>query len=102
MPTPFRTKNLDAAKRQKVKPHEVFHIEDVPRIEWSAGAKFGGIDRKLGAFGGCSQFGTHLEEIPPGRWNCTFHWHTHEEEQFFSDCWRAIKVLLILLTQRHC
>jgi uncharacterized cupin superfamily protein len=83
MPSPYRTRNLDAARKQKTKPHEVFHIDDVPRIEWSAGEKFGGIDRRLGAFGGCVQFGTRLEEIPPGRWNSTFHWHTHEEEHFF-------------------
>src|SRR5436309_11804170 len=74
---------LDKAKRQKACRHELFRVEEVPRFEWSAGKKFGGVFRKLGEFGGRKRIGVHLEEIPPGKWNSTFHWHTHEEEHFY-------------------
>src|SRR5436309_3785532 len=82
MPSPFKSTNLDPRKRKKGRKHEVFRIADVPRIRWSAGDKFGGIYRQLGAFGRSERIGVHMEEIPPGKWNSTFHWHTHEEEHF--------------------
>src|SRR5205814_1796402 len=83
MASPFKSRNLDPRKRRFARKHEVFRIDDVPRIEWSAGAKFGGVYRKLGEFGRRERIGVHLEEIPPGKWNSTFHWHTHEEEHFW-------------------
>jgi len=81
--SPFKMRPLDKAKRPKGRRHELFRVEEVPRFEWSAGKKFGGVFRKLGEFGGRKRIGVHLEEIPPGRWNSTFHWHTHEEEHFW-------------------
>jgi uncharacterized cupin superfamily protein len=83
VPSPFVSKNLDAGKRQKARKHEVFRVSNVPRIRWSAGDKFAGTYRSLGAFGRSEKFGTNLEEVPPGKWNSTFHWHTHEEEHFY-------------------
>jgi uncharacterized cupin superfamily protein len=83
MSSSYKKRNLDPRKRRRAGKHEVFNVRDVPRIEWSAGEKFGGIDRSLGEFGRSEKIGTHLEEIPPGRCNSTFHWHTHEEEHFF-------------------
>lgn len=83
MPSPFKTKNLDPKKRQRARKHQVFRISDVPRTQWSAGKKFGGTYRQLGKFGRSERFGVNLEEIPPGKWNSTFHWHSHEEEHFY-------------------
>jgi uncharacterized cupin superfamily protein len=83
MATPFRKKLLDRGKRRKGRAHEPFRVEDVPRVEWSAGRKFGGTVRSPGEFGGRERIGVHLEELAPGQWNGTFHWHTHEEEHFW-------------------
>ena len=83
MPSPFVTDRLDPKKRRRARKHEVFQIEDAPRIRWSAGKKFGGIVRELGAFGRSEKLGVNMEDLAPGQWNSTFHWHTHEEEHFF-------------------
>ena len=83
MASPMKMKNLDPRKRQRGKAHEVFRVADVPRLRWTAGKKFGGTYRRLGYFGRSKRVGVHIEEIPPGRWNSTFHWHTHEEEHFY-------------------
>lgn len=83
MPSPFRKKSLDPRKRRRGRKHEVFRLEDVPRVQWWAGEKFGGTVRSPGAFGLSERIGVHLEEVPPGKWNSTFHWHTHEEEHFY-------------------
>ncbi len=90
MPTPFKSDNLDPRKRKRARLHELFRIEEVPRIRWSAGEKFGGVYRKIGEFGRSKRIGVHIEEIPPGRWNGTFHWHTHEEEHFYILEGRAL------------
>jgi len=82
MPT-YVEKKLDPQKRKRARKHEVFQVTDVPRVRWSVGTKFGGTVRPLGEFGRRERIGVHLEEIPPGRWNGTFHWHTHEEEHFY-------------------
>ena len=73
-------KRLDPRKRRHARKHEVFQIEDVPRVEWSAGDKYGGVVRALGEFGRSERVGVVLEEVMPGRWSSTFHWHTQEEE----------------------
>jgi len=83
MPSPFRSRVLGPRRRKRARKHEVFNIREVPRTAWSAGKKFGGTYRELGAFGRSVRVGVNLEEIPPGRWNSTFHWHTQEEEHFW-------------------
>lgn len=83
MGSSYKIEKLDPKKRQRARKHEMFRVTDVPRLRWSAGKKFGGIFRKLGEFGRSERIGVHIEEIPPGRWNSTFHWHTHEEEHFY-------------------
>lgn len=83
MASPFWKKNLDPKKRKRARKHEVFSVGDVPRTHWGAGEKFEGTYRSLGAFGRSERVGVHLEEVPPGKWNSTFHWHTHEEEHFY-------------------
>lgn len=83
MPSPFRIRNLDPRRKKKARKHEVFNISDLPRFEWSAGEKFGGLVRSPGEYGGRERVGVHIEEVPPGRWNSTFHWHSGEEEHFW-------------------
>ncbi len=83
MAAPFTTKNLDPRKRRRARKHEVFQVAEVPRTRWSAGSKFGGVYRELGKFGRSERVGVNLETVPAGRWNSTFHWHTHEEEHFY-------------------
>ena len=83
MASPLKMKKLDPKKRRRARKHEVFRVDDMPRVAWSAGTKFGGVVRSLGEFGHRERIGVHLEVIPPGKWNSTFHWHTHEEEHFW-------------------
>ena len=83
MASAFRTTKLDPHKRKHARKHEIFNVDDVPRIRWSAGSKFGGVYRSLGEFGRSERFGVNLEVLAPGQWNSTFHWHTHEEEHFY-------------------
>lgn len=83
MASPFATTSLDPKKRRRARTHEVYKITDVPRTRWSAGDKFGGVVRELGAFGRSVRLGVNMEDIAPGKWNCVFHWHTHEEEHFY-------------------
>jgi uncharacterized cupin superfamily protein len=90
MASAFKKKVLDPRKRKRARLHEIFKVQDVPRIQWSAGDKFGGVYRKLGEFGRSKRIGVHLEEITRGRWNSTFHWHTHEEEHFYILEGRAL------------
>lgn len=71
---------LDPKKRRRARKHEVFQIDDVPRVEWRAGDKYGGVVRSLGAFGRSERIGVVMEAVMPGRWSSTFHWHTLEEE----------------------
>jgi uncharacterized cupin superfamily protein len=79
----YTRRNLDPKKTQRGKPHVVFAARDVPRTEWFAGEKCGGVLRRLGEFGRSKRIGVNLREIPPGKWSGTFHWHTHEEEHFY-------------------
>lgn len=83
MPRVFRRRRLDPGRKRRGKPHVVFNVKDVPRIEWFAGDKCGGTLRRLGEFGRSVRIGVNLREVPPGLWSGTFHWHTHEEEHFF-------------------
>lgn len=64
-------------------PTAPFKVEDVPWEEWSHGERFSSRFRALGAFGGCSHFGTALEELPPGKQSCPFHFHMLEEEHIW-------------------
>lgn len=73
-------RRLDPKKRRRARKHEVFRVEDVPRVEWRAGDKYGGVVRSLGEFGRSERVGVVMEEVMPGRWSSTFHWHTLEEE----------------------
>ena len=59
---------------------EPFRVEDVPWEEWSRGERFGSRFRALGQFGGSAHFGTAIEELPPGKQSCPFHFHMLEEE----------------------
>ncbi len=80
MAAAYEEKRLDPRKRRRARKHEVFQIEDVPRVRWRAGQKFGGVARALGDFGRSERIGVHREVVPPGKWSSTFHWHTLEEE----------------------
>src|SRR5262245_19721862 len=83
MASVFKSRNLDPKKRKKGRPAVLFNVKDVPRESWSAGDRFAGVVRPLGLYGGRVRVGVHMEVIPPGKWNSTFHWHTDEEEHFF-------------------
>lgn len=58
-------------------------VDEIPWEEWSEGVRFGGRVRSLGAFAGGSHVGVLIEELPPGKQSCPFHWHTREEEHMW-------------------
>jgi uncharacterized cupin superfamily protein len=39
--------------------------------------------KRLGDFGGLSDFGINLMTLPPGGWSSQRHWHSHEDEFVF-------------------
>lgn len=55
----------------------------VPWEEWSHGERFAGRVRSLGKFAGASHVGVNMEELPPGKQSCPFHYHLLEEEHLF-------------------
>ena len=36
--------------------------------------------RRLGDWGGLTEFGVNLTRLPPGEWSSQRHWHSHEDE----------------------
>jgi uncharacterized cupin superfamily protein len=68
----------DPAPKPVLRP---FNIESLPWDEWSEGKRFGGRVRVLS---NTKQLGIHvgviIEELPPGKQSCPFHYHFFEEE----------------------
>ena len=61
-------------------PIPPFPVESVPWQDWSQGQKFGSRFRALTDAGGGSRVGVAIEELPPGKQSCPFHYHLLEEE----------------------
>lgn len=67
------------------KPQGPIPIESVAWTEWSEGVRFGGRARVLSdtkADG--RRIGVAVEELPPGRQSCPFHYHLREEEHLIA------------------
>lgn len=60
--------------------------ESVPWEEWTQGEKFGSRYRHLtkAAVGREYRVGVSIEELPPGKQSCPFHWHMKEEEHILA------------------
>jgi uncharacterized cupin superfamily protein len=58
--------------------------EDVPWEPWGHGERFGGRVRPIGERGGAQHVGVHIEELPPGKQSCPFHYHMLEEEHMYA------------------
>lgn len=68
------------ADRDSPEPTPPFAVESVPWTEWSHGPRFGSRYRALTDLGGGSRVGVAIEELPPGKQSCPFHYHLLEEE----------------------
>jgi len=68
------------ADRDPHDPTPPFAVESVPWQEWSWGQRFGSRYRALTDLGGGSRVGVAIEELPPGKQSCPFHYHLLEEE----------------------
>lgn len=56
-------------------------VESLPWEEWSQGTRFGGrIKRLANSKRDDLHVGVVIEELPPGKQSCPFHYHFHEEE----------------------
>jgi uncharacterized cupin superfamily protein len=57
-------------------------VEDLPWNEWSHGVRYGGRTRTLSDTrkGAGLRIGVVVEELPPGKQSCPFHYHLLEEE----------------------
>jgi len=62
---------------------EPFHIDQVPWVEATRGARFGLAYQHLSKFGGGSQVGVAMEVLPPGKQANQAHYHLLEEEHVF-------------------
>ncbi len=65
------------------KPRGPFAVESVAWDPWSEGVRFGGKVRVLSntrAPGSRLKIGVAIEELPPGKQSCVFHYHLLEEE----------------------
>ena len=60
--------------------------ESVPWEEWKQGERFGSRFRHLtkAAVGSEYRVGVSIEELPPGKQSCPFHWHVKEEEHILA------------------
>lgn len=54
------------------------------------GVRFAGGWIPLGELGGARQVGVNLQELPPGKQSCPFHYHQREEEHFFVLSGRCV------------
>lgn len=59
------------------------HSDDVPWEPWSEGTRFGSRARKLSKVAGAKHVGVLIEELPPGKQSCPFHYHMLEEEHLY-------------------
>lgn len=68
------------------KPRGPIAIESVPWTEWSEGARFGSRYRVLSDTRGEDKrkIGVSVEELPPGKQSCPFHYHMIEEEHIVA------------------
>ncbi|NWH07760.1 MAG: cupin domain-containing protein [Alphaproteobacteria bacterium] len=57
-------------------------VEAIAWETWSEGERYGGRVRRLAPRG--ANVGVHIEELPPGRQSCPFHYHLHEEEHLLA------------------
>ncbi len=73
-------------------------VDDLAWEEWSAGVRFGGRARRVGAAAGGARIGVLIEELPPGKQSAPLHWHTAEEEHVWFLAGRAT---LRLGDERH-
>jgi uncharacterized cupin superfamily protein len=56
-------------------------IESLPWEEWHEGVRYGGRARTLSATRSTGlKIGIYIEELPPGKQSCPFHYHLLEEE----------------------
>ncbi len=60
--------------------------ESVPWKEWQQGGRFGSRYRPLteAVMGKEYRVGVSIEELPPGKQSCPFHWHVKEEEHILA------------------
>lgn len=65
--------------------------DSVPWEDWAQGERFGSRFRHLtrAAVGTDYRVGVAIEELPPGKQSCPFHWHVKEEEHIFALDGRA-------------
>ena len=62
-------------------PAAPFNVDAVAWTEWSEGVRFGGRVRVLSDTRKTStRIGVAIEELPPGKQSCPFHYHMVEEE----------------------
>ncbi len=62
-------------------PTAPFNVESVPWTEWREGVRFGGRVRALSdTKNTTARIGVAIEELPPGKQSCPFHYHMLEEE----------------------
>ncbi|MDF1664220.1 MAG: cupin domain-containing protein, partial [Planctomycetota bacterium] len=56
-------------------------------LEWedysTDSVRFGDKTLPLGDYGGATQLGFNLVELPPGKQSCPFHYHMKEEEHYY-------------------
>lgn len=64
------------------KPIGPIAVETIAWEEWADGARFGGRVRRLAPEG--AHVGVHIEELPPGKQSCPFHYHLYEEEHMLA------------------
>jgi uncharacterized cupin superfamily protein len=67
-------------KEKKKALGKLIHIDDVSWDEWTHKEQFGSRVKALGAAAGCRQIGVNIEELPPQKQSCPFHYHLLEEE----------------------
>lgn len=70
----------------EAKPRGPVAIESVPWTEWSEGARYASRFRVLSDTHGEDKrkIGVSVEELPPGKQSCLFHYHMVEEEHIIA------------------
>ena len=65
-------------------PNKPLKSDDLKWEDYSQDSvRFGDKTLPLGDYGGATQLGFNLVELPPGKQSCPFHYHMREEEHYF-------------------
>ncbi len=71
---------------EQAKPRGPIATDAVPWTQWSEGVRFGSRYRTLSDTRGADKrkIGISIEELPPGKQSCPFHYHMVEEEHILA------------------